>query len=344
MPTAKPKTKTRTRSTPTSVLWFAGVALLNISNGCDLRSRPALVTVYNSTTKVTVPIPRGWQSETAEQAGFQMQIFTGPSVDVPERPGIRVQVMAGPLPEEKMLDDIASRYTENHTISHEQGYSLHGFAGKSWFFVSNDGAERSQLMLTPVEDKLYGLYVRGETPTVEAYEPAIDAMWEEFAVEEALFFESFEKTDAGLAFKHPRSWLRTASLGETGKAYFVSFRSPPVALESDGSTIHATLEINVNTVSPGTTLERFYLERVEIQGDRYRLLDHETIRDGEGISDLYHVETQLADYLERTVYFVWADKSYIFKFNARREIYHQIELWIDEIISTFGPRPVTKSN
>jgi len=273
-----------------------------------------------------------------------MQIFTGASVDVPERPGIRAQVMAGSLPEGKTLDDIASRYTENHTVSHEQGYSLHGFAGKSWFFESNDGAERSQLMLTPVEDMLYGLYVRGETPTIEAYEPAIDAMWEEFSVEEARFFEPFERSDVGLVLKHPRSWPRTASLGETGKSLFVGFRSPPVALESDGSTIHATLEINVNMVSPGTTLERFYSERVEIQGDSYRLLDHDTIRDGEGISDLYHVETQLADYLERTVYFVEADKSYIFKFNARREIYHQIELWIEEIVGTFEPRPVTSSN
>jgi hypothetical protein len=334
----------RFRSTSARAIIAAGLALAAVfSLGCELRTRPSLITVYNATTKVSLPVPQGWQSETAEQAGFQMQIFTGPSVDVPERPGIRAQVMAGPLPAGRAIDDIARRYTEGHTVSHEQGYSLHGFAGKSWFFVSGDGAERSQLMLTPIEDTLYGLYVRGEAPTVEAYAAAVAAMWEGFSVEEARFFEPFERADVGLALQHPRSWVRTSSLGDTGRSFFVSFRSPPVALESGGATIHATLEINVNTVPPDTTLESFYSDRVEIQGDTYRLLEHETIREGQGISDLYHVETQLADFLERTVYFVRGDKSYIFKFNARREIYRQIEGWIDEIVGTFEPQVVTSS-
>jgi len=328
----------RIRSASALAFFVAGSALVVFSLGCQLRTRPSLITVYNPAMKVSLPVPQGWQSETAEQAGFQMQIFTGPSVDVPERPGIRAQVMAGPMPAGKALDDIARRYTENRTVSHEQGYSLHGYAGRSWFFVSSDGAERSQLMLTPVDDMLYGLYVRGEAPTVEAYRTAVSAMWEGFSIEEARFFETFERADVGLVLKHPRSWVRTASLGETGRSFFISFRSPPLALESGGATIHATLEINANTVPADTTLESFYSERVEIQGDNYRLLEHGMIREGQGISDLYRVETQLADFLERTVYFVRADKSYIFKFNARREIYHQIERWIDEMVSAVEPR------
>jgi hypothetical protein len=213
---------------------------------------------------------------------------------------------------------------------------LHGNAGKSWYYDSEDGAERSRLMLTPVENRLYGLYVHGETPTMEAYQSVLDAMWEGFSIEEARFFELYQRPDVGLSLSHPRSWERRSVLGQAGESLFVAFRSPPLLME-DGTSIHSTLEVTVNTVEPGTTLESFYAQRIEIQGDNYRLLNHAVIRDGEGISDLYHAETQLADYPERTVYFVRGDKSYIFKFNAQNVVYHRIEEWIDEMIGTFEP-------
>jgi hypothetical protein len=290
--------------------------------------------------KVSLPVPQGWRSNLGDQAGFRMQVFTGPSVDVPERPGIRAQVMVGPMPRGVELDEVSRRYTEDRIVSQERGYSLHGFSGKTWYFNSEDGDESARLMLTTIEGKLYGLFVRGEAPTVEAYESAIDAMWEGFSIEEARFFESYERPDIGLFLKHPRSWERTALLGNRGESLFVAFRSPPLHLESGGTTIHTTLEVNVNQVPAGTTLEGFYADRTVIQGDSYRLLSHDAIRQGEAISDLYFVETQLAEYLERTIYFIRGDKSYIFKFNAQNTIYRQIEPWIDEMVMTFEPREV----
>lgn len=320
------------------------VTLAAVFSSCELRRPYALITVYNPAMKVSVPIPQGWHSQTGEQAGFQMQIFTGPSVDVPERPGIRAQIMTGPLPEVVGLDALSRRYTEGRTVTQEQGYSLHGFAGRSWYFHSEDGSEVSRLMMTPVEGRLFGIYVHGEAPTMEAYQTAIDAMWKSFSVEEARFFESYERPDVGLFLKHPRSWERTALLGKSGESLFVAFRSPPLLLDSGNTTIHATLEINVNRVPAGTSLEKFYSERADMQGDNYRLLSHEAIRGGDAISDLYHVETQLADLLERTLYFIRGDKSYIFKFNAQRTVYHQIESWIDEMVETFEPREVSSAS
>jgi hypothetical protein len=170
---------------------------------------------------------------------------------------------------------------------------------------------------------------------MDAYRSALDAMWDGFSIEEERFFETYERPDVGLYLKHPRSWERTALMGK-GDSLFVAFRSPALLLESGGTTIHATLEINVNKVDePGSTLESFYSTRAEIQGDSYRLLSHDVIRQGDAISDLYHVETQLADFLERTIYFVRSDKSYIFKFNAQNTIYRQIEPWIEEMVATF---------
>lgn len=319
-------------------LWLGLAGLVFGLSACRLGAPPGLITVYSPALKISIPVPQGWRSEVGEQSSFLMQIFTGPSVDVPERPGIRAQVMKGPLPVGVSLDDLSTRYTEGHTVSHEQGYSLHGIAGKSWYFYSEDGAERSRLMLTPVDGRLYGLYVHGEAATMEAYDSTLDAMWEGFSIEEARFFEPYERPEVGLFLKHPHSWERTSVLGKAGKALFVAFRSPPLLLEEAGTSIHSTLEVIVNTVEPGTTLESFYAKRTEIQGDNYRLLDHDTIRGGDAISDLYHAETQLADYLERTIYFVRGDKSYLFKFNAQNVVYHQIEVWIDEMVQTFEPR------
>ncbi len=322
--------------------WLMGLSLVAVLSSCALQRSFTLITVYNPTLKISVPVPKGWKSDEGGQAGFRMHIFTGASVDVPERPGIRAQVMLGPLPPGANLDDLADRYTKDHTVTYEQGYSLNGNAGKSWFFHSEDGTEKFRLMLTPIENRLYGIYVHGEPATMEAYRSALDAMWDGLSVEEARFFETYERPDVGLYLKHPRSWERTALMGK-GDSLFVAFRSPALLLESGGATIHTTLEINVNKVEPGVTMESFYSARSEMQGDNYRLLSHEVIRQGDAVSDLYHVETQLADYLERTIYFVRGETSFIFKFNAQNTIYRQIEPWIDEMVSTFQPRDVKSS-
>jgi len=296
-----------------------------------------LVTVYSPLLAISIPIPAGWSTEIGSQAGFKMQIFTGPSVDVPERPGIRVQVMTGPIPDGVTVDEIAERYVEGQEVSLARGYSLHGFAGKSWYFLSQDGAEQSRLMLTPIEGILYGIYAHGEAGTVESYGTVLDAMWNQFSVEREPFFETYSRPELSLQFRHPRSWNKTKSLGEAGKSFFVGFRSPALAKEEAGTSIHATLEVSVNTLSPGTTLEAFYTERTEALGDNYRLVRHEQVAGGKGISNLYGTETQLASYLERTFYFVHDGNSFVYKFIVQNVVYTQIEPWIEEIAKSFPP-------
>ena len=45
-----------------------------------------------------------------------------------------------------------------------------------------------------------------------------------------------------------------------------------------------------------------------------------------------NVETQLAEYLERTVYAVRDGKSVMYKFNCHKPVYRAIEPWIDELL------------
>ena len=312
--------------------WFVIAVVATTSLSTCAGVSQTLVTVYSPLLSISIPIPAGWSTEIGSQAGFKMQIFTGPSVDVPERPGIRVQVMTGPIPSGRTVEEIAERYVEGQEVSLARGYSLHGFAGKSWYFSSQDGAEQSRLMLTPIEGILYGIYAHGEAGTVASYSSVLDAMWNQFSVEREPFFEVYSRPELSLQFRHPRSWHRTKSLGDPGKSFYVGFRSPALA-----RGIHATLEVSVNTLSPGTTLEAFYTERTDTLGDNYRLVRHEQVAGGKGISNLYGTETQLASYLERTFYFVRDDKSFVYKFIVQNVVYTQIEPWIEEIAKSFPP-------
>jgi hypothetical protein len=302
---------------------------------CELRSKPPLITVYSPTLHVSFPLPQGWSSDKAvAQAGFHMQTFTGRSVDVPERAGIRLQIMAGPMPEGP-LDDVVTRYQRELQVESERDYELAGSRGKTWNFVSSDGAERSRLALTDVEGTLYGLFALGEAGTMEAHREALDQTWSRFSLELTKHFEVYEAPGGDVLIKHPKSWERTQTATNPGESLFVGFRSPPLAVEKDGTTVHATLEVTVNQAPPDLTVEKFYAVRTETLGDTYRLLEHESMEGLSAISTLYHVETQLAEYLERTIYAVRDGKSFIYKFNCRNQVYRAIEPWIDEMVKGF---------
>ncbi|HLE70023.1 MAG TPA: hypothetical protein VJH87_10100 [Vicinamibacteria bacterium] len=306
---------------------------------CELRSKPALITVYSPTLQVSFPLPQGWTADEAvEQAGFHMQTFTGRSVDVPERAGIRLQIMAGPMPDGS-LDEVATRYRRELKLEGgEEEYALAGNKGKSFRFVSEDGEERSRLALVNVEGTLYGLFARGEAKTMDAYRQALDQAWAAYSLERSKYFEVYDAPGGDVLdvfIRHPKSWERTQTVTDPGKSLFVGFRSPPLAVERDGTTVHATLEVTVNQAPPSLTVEKFYAARTETLGDTYPLLEHESMEGLSAISTLYDVETQLAEYLERTVYAVRDGKSFIYKFNCRKGVYRAIEPWIDEIVKGF---------
>jgi hypothetical protein len=320
-------------------LSIASLTALLLVAGCEIRSKPALITVYNPGISVSFPLPQGFRSDPAiEQAGFHMQTFTGASVDVPERPGIRIQVMAGPTPEGS-LDRVVERFRRELDVESEEAYSLADSKGKAWSFVSADEEERSRLALADVEGTLYGLFVRGEARTLLAYRESLDRMFRGFAIEKARYFAVYEAPGGDVAIRHPRSWERTQTVSDPGKSLFVGFRSGPLAVERDGTTVHATLEVTVNQAPPDLTVEKFYSDRTEQLGDTYRLLEHVAIPEVDAISTLYFVETQLSEYLERTVYSVRDGKTFLFKFNCRNKVYPAIAPWIDEIVKSFFVAP-----
>jgi hypothetical protein len=190
-----------------------------------------------------------------------------------------------------------------------------------------------------VEGTLYGLFARGEAPTMDSYGDALDRAWSGYSLEKSKYFAVYEAPGGDVVIRHPKSWERTQTVTKPGESLFVGFRSPPLAVEKDGATVHATLEVTVNQATPDLTIEKFYAARTETLGDTYRLLEHHSLEGLSAISTLYHVETQLAEYLERTVYAVRDGKSFIYKFNCRNQVYRAIEPWIDEVVKGFFEPP-----
>jgi hypothetical protein len=242
--------------------------------------------------------------------------------------------MAGPTPDGD-LAVVAERFRRELNEERTEAYSLHGYEGRTWRYISDDEEERARVMLIDVEGTMYGLYVSGEARTLEAYESAIDLMWDEFSIERVPFFEVYEAPGGAIRIPHPRNWERTQVAVKAGESLFVAFRSQPLAVEQDGTTVHVTLEVTANKAPPDLTVESFYAARTEALGESYRLLEHNPIPEADAIETLYFVETQLAEYLERTVYVVKGQTSYIYKLNCRNRVYRAVEPWIDEVVRGF---------
>ena len=304
---------------------------------CLPGGQPRLITVYVPDIAVSLPLPQGWTSAANQQGGYRMTTFSGPSVDVPERDGIQVQVMAGPAPPDQTLREVADQfYIGEQIVLSEEAIRVGSEEGFIWTFEWERRPQAGRLLLIEREGLLYGVFATGEARSVQAYGPTLDRMYEGFTIESADYFDVYEDPDFNLTLRYPQSWTRSHFLREPGETLFVGFRSGPLAVDTDGTTVHATLEVTVSEAEPGTTLEGFYSAAAESLGENYRMLRHDILEDGRGIAVLYSVETQLADYLEWVIYNLVDDKTYLYRFHCRNRLYRAIEPWLSEIATQFA--------
>lgn len=307
--------------------------------GCQGTGQPPLITVYLPTIEVSLPLPQGWTSASTEQGGYRMTTFSGPSVDVPERDGIQVQVMAGPALSGQTLREVADRFYIGEQIVHsEQPVRVGEDEGMLWTFAWERRPQAGRLLLIESDGLLYGVFATGEERSIQAYGPTLDRLYEGFSIESAETFDLYEEPDFKLSLRTPRSWTRSHFLRQSDDTLLVGFRSGPLAVDGDGATVHATLEVTVQSVGPEVTLESFYSAAATGLGENYRMLRHEILDDGRGIAVLYSLETQLADYLEWVVYNLVDGRTYLYRFHCRNTLYRNIEPWLTEIATGFAAR------
>lgn len=317
-----------------------GIVALAVS--CTDSAQPRLITVYLSDIAVSLPLPQGWSSASDQQGGYRMTTFSGPSVDVPERDGIQVQVMAGPAPSGQTIREVADRfYIGEQRVLSEEPFRFGGSEGFQWTFEWESRPQSGRLLLLRIEGTLYGVFTTGEARSVEAYGPTLDRMYEGFTIEKAEYFEVYRDDPLDLSVHYPRSWSRSHFLRQPGGSLFVGFRSGALAVAGDGMTVHATLEVTVRPAEPGQTLEGFYSAAAESLGENYRMLRHDILGDGRGIAVLYALETQHADYLEWVVYNLVGGRTYLYRFHCQNRLYRAIEPWLTEIAGRFVSAPST---
>ncbi len=315
---------------------LVGAALLLLGSCAD-PAQLRMITVYLPDIAVSLPLPQGWTSASNQQGGYSMTTFSGPSVDVPERDGIQVQVMAGPAPTGQTLREVADRfYIGEQRVLSEEPFQFGEREGFIWTFEWERRPQSGRLLLVEDEGRLYGVYATGEARSVQAYGPTLDRMYDGFAIEKAEWFDVYEDPVFDLRVRYPRSWSRSHFLRQTGESLFVGFRSGPLAVAQDGATVHATLEVTVREAEPGTTLEGFYSVAAESLGENVRMLRHDILGDGRGIAVLYSLETQHEDYLEWVVYNVVGGRTYLYRFHCQNRLYRAIQPWLEEMATRFA--------
>ena len=303
---------------------------------CGGAGQPRLITVYIPEIGVSLPLPQGWTSASDQQGGYRMTTFSGPSVDVPERDGIQVQVMAGPAPTGQTLEEVAQRfYIGEQRVLSEQAYRFGDSEGFLWTFQWERRPQSGRLLLIMIEEVLYGIFTTGEARSVLAYGPTLDRMYDGFSIEKAAFFAVYRDEPFGLEIHYPRSWSRSHFLRQADESLFVGFRSGPLAVGDDGTTVHATLEVTVRQAEPNATLEGFFSAAAESLGENYRMLRHDIFDDGRGIGVLYALETQHADYLEWVIYNLVDGRTYLYRFHCQNRLYRAIQPWLAEIAGRF---------
>jgi hypothetical protein len=80
-----------------------------------------------------------------------------------------------------------------------------------------------------------------------------------------------EQRNERLAFsiRIPPSWRSTRSFSGGG-SYFMQFTSPPLAVDKDRQTVHASLTLTVESLAPGADIESFYRGHRERLGGSFR--------------------------------------------------------------------------
>jgi len=197
-----------------------------LSLSCLPTGQPRLITVYVPDIAVSLPLPQGWTSAANQQGGYRMTTFSGPSVDVPERDGIQVQVMAGPAPTDQTLREVADRfYIGEQIVLSEEPVRIGSEEGFLWTFEWERRPQSGRLLLIEREGLLYGVFATGEARSVQAYGATLDRMYEGFSIESADYFMSGSIVEMEVDPSHP------VMSGMSERAKVVVERSPVFTTE-----------------------------------------------------------------------------------------------------------------
>jgi hypothetical protein len=250
----------------------------------------------------------------------------------PERKSVlSVTLLVGPL--SGTLEGYAKSYLAGHTLVSSREDSRFGAKSRSYEFVSADGVTKYSLLLVPEAERIFGLYAQGQAAAFDRARKLLDAMAASLTLERAAAYPEVRDAAFGFSLRIPPSWRETRHFAGGG-TLLLQFASPPLAVDKDRQTVHASLTLAVEPLSRSEAdLEAYYdATRLKL-GDAFKIVSHEAWQGG--YVDVMKTETTVSAARVKRFYAFAAGRGYTLTFEAREDVYPRVAGWADLIASTF---------
>ena len=303
------------------------LCLLAVAPACRRGTRDPLVTFYNPDYNLRVEHPASWKGDQAEQDGIWYRYFLGPPTGSTRKPAVSVTLFAGPLA--TTVDDYAQRYLGGATVRSAKVEDRQGLPARRWDYTAADGTRAALLLVEqrqPGQAWIYGLYAQGEGGPFEDHAASVEEMFKSLAIDRPTGWKEYK--GEGYALRVPESWREARHFSGGGKS-MLQWSSHAVGAERT-QTLHASLTLSVEPT--GKTVDDYYKDQRDAQGESFALLGHSPWKDG--FVDSLRTETPMATSRVKRYYRVLNGKAYVLALDAREDVFPRVSRWSDQIAST----------
>jgi hypothetical protein len=312
------------------------VALLAPGPACRRGPQHPFVTYFSAEEGVSLRIPSDWTSEQVAQGGRSYRHFLPPRTAAPAQVPVTVALLDEPVG--GGLDQQAHNYLAGNTVLSSREVSGDGLTGKAWRLSSPDGSTRYSLLLVRGQDRLYGLYGRGEAAAFDEQAAAVDEMEKSLSLERPTLYPEHRNDELGFSVRVPASWKTTRNFSGGG-TYQMQFTSPALGAEGR-QTVHAALTLTSEAAPGDHSLDAFYQAVRQRLGEPTRVLDHAPWKDG--YVDLERTESPVSVSRGKRFFRVHEGRGYTLAFEARDDVFHRVSRWCDIIAATLAVGPEVK--
>ena len=286
------------------------------------------MTYFHAEPALTLRHPASWTARLGDQEGVRYSYFES-QPSGPQRTAVTTTLVATPL--EIGLDEYVKRVLGAAQVQETKDEARGSARGRRVRAASPDGKNRHSLLLLAEGGRVFGLHAQGEAAAFAERLADVDAMEASLAVESAQAYPDRRNAEWAFAVRVPESWRSGRTFSSNG-TYVTQYLSPPLAVDKDGQTVHASLTLTVEPAPEGGSVEAFRERSLKKMGDAYQLVDHQAWRDG--MMDVLQFETSLAASRSKRFYRTANGRAYGLAFEAREDVFPRVTRWSDLIAST----------
>jgi hypothetical protein len=296
--------------------------------GACHRSEPPLVTYFHADPALTLRHPPSWTARLAEQEGVRYRYFESQPSGA-QRSAVTATLVATKL--ETGLEEYVKRVLGAAQVQETRDETRGTARGRRVRAATPDGKTRHSLLLLQEGGGVFGLHTQGEAAAFAERQADVDGMEASLAVESASAYPERRNAEWGFALRVPESWRAGRTFSGNG-TYVAQYLSPPLAIDKDGQSVHASLTITVESAPPDGSVASFRERSLKKMGDAYQLVDHQDW--GDGMLDVLQFETSLAASRSKRFYRTANGRAYGLAFEAREDVFPRVSRWSDLIAST----------